>query len=313
MNAAPLIAASTQCRTIRSPVARSTTLWEHLSRVAFATKWWASVLLLTIPFAGFPEAQADSDPAEESREERPARAASASATATVSANPATTPSPAPAAPQTLPMDVFLDRLMAAESGGRADARNPRSTAVGPFQFIEATFLYVARKYFAPEVAALTDGQILALRTDFVFSRRAASAYTRENAAYLTDQNIQATSAHLRLAFLVGPAATAKLLAAKADTPVATLLSPQAVAANPFMARMSVQALVDKAASDISGEKRGTASLGVKGVGQRAAKPDIQIRCNLGLASCRKWVALQRTKAGKTIRSASRSNPNAVVD
>ena len=45
------------------------------------------------------------------------------------------------------LDTFLDRLMIAESGGRLDARNPRSTAVGPYQFIVSTFIDVARRNF----------------------------------------------------------------------------------------------------------------------------------------------------------------------
>src|SRR5690606_6893021 len=35
------------------------------------------------------------------------------------------------------MPKFFDRLMMAESGGRLTARNARSTALGPFQFIES--------------------------------------------------------------------------------------------------------------------------------------------------------------------------------
>jgi hypothetical protein len=34
--------------------------------------------------------------------------------------------------------TFLDRLMHAESAGRDSAANPRSTALGPFQFIKST-------------------------------------------------------------------------------------------------------------------------------------------------------------------------------
>jgi hypothetical protein len=30
-------------------------------------------------------------------------------------------------------EIFLDRMMAAESAGRSDAKNPRSTALGAFQ------------------------------------------------------------------------------------------------------------------------------------------------------------------------------------
>jgi hypothetical protein len=61
-------------------------------------------------------------------------------------------------------EQFLDHLMRAESSGRDTAANPRSTALGAFQFIETTFLAVAREYFAREVAELSDQPLLALRT-----------------------------------------------------------------------------------------------------------------------------------------------------
>src|SRR5262249_58306119 len=44
-------------------------------------------------------------------------------------------------------DSFLDHLMRAESGGRDTAANPRSTALGPYQFIKSTFLDLARRHF----------------------------------------------------------------------------------------------------------------------------------------------------------------------
>ena len=81
-------------------------------------------------------------------------------------------------------EQFLDHLMRAESSGRDIAANPRSTALGAFQFIESTFLAVAREHFAREVAELSDQPLLALRTNRHFARRVAAAYCRENAAYL---------------------------------------------------------------------------------------------------------------------------------
>jgi hypothetical protein len=53
------------------------------------------------------------------------------------------------------MDEFLDRLMAAESGGHLNKKNPHSTALGAFQFIKSTFLFVVHKHFPSEVAGLT--------------------------------------------------------------------------------------------------------------------------------------------------------------
>lgn len=191
------------------------------------------------------------------------------------------------------IDYFLDNLMRAESGGQLDAQNPRSTALGPYQFIESTFLYVVKRYFGSEVTDLTDEQILALRTNFAFSRRAASAYTRENAAYLRDQNLPVTHANLRLAYLVGPSAAVRLLKASLVARVTDFLSAQAIAANPFLAGMSVADLLQKAARDI-GDPFNRVALRTAANGQQSA-PDIEVKCNLGLPSCRKWLALARKR------------------
>lgn len=186
----------------------------------------------------------------------------------------------------LPIQTFLDRLMLAESGGRLDAKNPRSTALGPFQFIEETFLEVARRHFAGEIAGLTDAEILAKRSDPDFARRAALAYTKENAAFLDDQGHAVTSVNLRLAFLIGPTGATRLLAASADTPLSVILGTEAVTANPFMASMTAADLIRKAALDLSGNRR------VTGLPSPEARPGLVVRCNRGLASCRRWIALR---------------------
>ena len=102
------------------------------------------------------------------------------------------------------MNSFLDRLMMAESGGRLEARNPRSTAAGPYQFIERTWLDLARRIFPTETQAMTPLQILALRTDPAFARKGAETYTKDNAKFLKTNGLDATFPRLRLAFLLGP-------------------------------------------------------------------------------------------------------------
>ena len=196
-------------------------------------------------------------------------------------SPADTPEQA-----NLSIETFLDRLMMAESGGRLDAKSPRSTALGPFQFIEATFLEVVRRHFPGEAAGLTDYEILAKRVDADFARRAAIAFTRNNASFLREQGLDVTSVNLRLAFLIGPNGATRLLRADSETPVSAILSSEALAANPFMAPMTAADLVRKAALDVRGNGR------VTGIGDTEAVPGFRIRCNLGLASCRRWVALR---------------------
>ena len=151
----------------------------------------------------------------------------------------------------LAFNTFLDRLMVAESAGRRNAKNPRSTALGPFQFINRTFLAVARRHFSSEIAGLSEKQILGLRTDPKVSRRAAAVYCEESASYLKGKGFQPTFAHLRLAFLLGPADAARIMQAPQQTPVVRVLSPAVIKANPFMRSMSVSDLIAKSIQDVS--------------------------------------------------------------
>ncbi len=220
-----------------------------------------------------------------------------------------------ASPQAFPMEEFLDRLMAAELGGRVDAKNPRSTALGPFQFIESTFLFVVNKYFPSEVASLTNKQVLALRTDMAFSRRAAGAYSNHLISALKNEGLPATTVNVRLAFLVGPAAAVRLLKTRPDLPLKKILSANAIAANPYMSGATIAKLVQKAAADMSvtatrrvaalrDEPAATAvALKSESTALMPAKPPLQIKCEIGLASCRKWIALAGAE-GATTRAPS---------
>ncbi len=209
-----------------------------------------------------------------------------------------------AGPDSGVMAAFLDRLMLVESGGRDDARNPRSTAVGPYQFIESTFRDLARRHFQAETASLAPAQILALRTNRQFARRAAEAFTRDNADILANNALTTTPGNLRLSFLVGPNAAVRVLRAEAATPVITLLGANVVQANPFMAGMAARDLVAWSERSIAGG--GTAGqIGPRLPSQRAlagmtpsgsaARPVAQPNCKLELASCRRWIALATKK------------------
>jgi len=202
-------------------------------------------------------------------------------------------------------DAFLDHLMHAESGGRDGAANPRSTALGPFQFIKSTFLELARRHFGVEVQELSEDEILKLRTNRAFARRCAETYSRENLAFLADQGLQPTFGHLRLAFLLGPFAAARVLQAAPATPVAEVLGPAVIRANPFMARMSASNLIAKTARDV-GERASevdiaaqarVAALQPEPVAAPRSRPvwrglSARHACNAKLASCRKFVEMQ---------------------
>ena len=148
-------------------------------------------------------------------------------------------------------NIFLDRLMQAESNGRNNAKNPLSSALGPFQFIKSTFLEVMRRHFPDDIAHLSERDILALRTDHGFARRAAEAFSRDNLDYLLDKGLQPTFGHLRLAFLLGPSAAARVMQAPPSKPLHQILDGSVIAANPFMRRMTAGDLIARATRDVS--------------------------------------------------------------
>jgi hypothetical protein len=256
-------------------------------------------------------------------------------------------------PQAFPMEEFLDRLMAAESGGQLHTKNPRSTALGPFQFIESTFLVVVNKHFPNEVAGLTERQVLARRTEIVFSRQAARAYANDLISALKMNGLPATTRNVRIAFLVGPSAAVRLLKAPPHKSLKGVLSADAIAANPFMWGATIAKLVRKAAADVSATaatRRGGPSLGEPDITAAALKAEaaggsavtlnsgtavtapalqaepaaaitasirkadtlvdleadppisktgdqaFESKCQIGLASCRRWLALEEQRA-----------------
>lgn len=215
---------------------------------------------------------------------------------------------------TAALELFLDHLMRAESSGRDFAANPRSTALGAFQFIKSTFVAVARQHFAAEVAELSDDGLLGLRTNRHFARRAAAAYSKENAAYLHEQGIRATFAHLRLAFLVGAGGAAKVIKAAPQATVSSVLSDAAIRANPFMKSMTAADLIAKTRRDI-GFRLAVAEAKPSVAGTDEARPEAgraRARCKQGLAACRRFVALQgKSRAPKATAAARKSQGKGV--
>lgn len=214
-------------------------------------------------------------------------------------------------------DTFLDRLMQVESGGRDGAANPRSTALGPFQFIKSTFIDLVQRHFALEADALSEDEVLGLRVNRRFARRAAAIYSLENFEVLSEQGFVPTFGHLRLAFLVGPTAAVRLIRAPSDAPAADILGAAAIKANPFMARMSAAGLVARAERDVSDARHRLLGKAPAARGRPVAsarppartspraidawrvvnepKSTVSATCNRNLASCRRWITLREAR------------------
>jgi hypothetical protein len=139
-----------------------------------------------------------------------------------------------------------------ESGLDVKARNRKSTATGPFQFIERTWLDLVRRHGssfglgdtvnkitvvngAPTVRdpALRK-QILALREDPNISAGMAARYLSEGKERLGKMlNRPASAIEGRIAYIMGPSGAARLISAAEKTPGAAArdILPSAAAAN----------------------------------------------------------------------------------
>ena len=130
------------------------------------------------------------------------------------------------------IDSFVERVIQAESGGRANAKNPNSSATGAGQFIDSTWLQTAKRYFAQQVQGLSDQQILAMRSDVEMNRRMIRAYAAENAQALVRGGQEVTEAALQLAHFLGSGGALKVLKAAPGTKISDIPGMEgAIAAN----------------------------------------------------------------------------------
>jgi hypothetical protein len=114
-------------------------------------------------------------------------------------------------------------------------KNPMSSAQGLHQFIDSTFVGTAKKVF-PELANKSPTEILALRgTKLADGTPIESAleqrFRTDNIASLTNAGIQPTPGNTYLAHFLGAGGARSVLGADPSTPVSSLLSADAIAAN----------------------------------------------------------------------------------
>jgi hypothetical protein len=139
-----------------------------------------------------------------------------------------------------------EKIVRAESGGKADAKNPMSSATGVGQFIESTWIDVMNKHF-PEVVRENPNRqdLLALRTDPDLSRRAVAALREDNQSVLESQGVPVNDTSVYLAHFLGAGKAAKLLKATPNSPVSKLLTEAEIKANERVLRgKSVQDVIN---------------------------------------------------------------------
>lgn len=143
-------------------------------------------------------------------------------------------------------------IAAAESSFRPEARNARSSATGPFQITESTWLELVKRYATgagrgdlanlvtrdgegrPVVSAENRARVMDARQDLDLSARLTAKLCDENRAGLARRLGRSPSeSEVRLAHFLGLGGATKLIQAAADTPDVSVkaLLPKAFAHN----------------------------------------------------------------------------------
>jgi Zn-finger nucleic acid-binding protein len=140
----------------------------------------------------------------------------------------------------IPEQAFNARLYGDESGGRAFAKNPRSSATGLGQFIDSTWANQMRRNFPRETENLSDQEVVQKypKTDRQLQTVAMRSYRNENAAALADRGLPVNASTLAMAHKLGAGGAARVLTADPNTPMSSILGEEASAANPGWARQT---------------------------------------------------------------------------
>lgn len=127
---------------------------------------------------------------------------------------------------------YFSAIKSAESGGNPNAKNPRSSATGLYQFTDGTWDAVAKAH--PQLGLTPDG-----RRDPDQQERAIRAFTADNAKILAGSGIEPTGGNLYAAHFLGAGGARSVLSQPDNASVAAIVGPGVVKANPFLARMTV--------------------------------------------------------------------------
>ncbi len=142
-------------------------------------------------------------------------------------------------------------MIQAESGGDPTARNSKSSASGPGQFIDDTWLSTVKAHRPDLAAGKSDDELLALKNDpalasqpqnIALAKDMTGAYASDNQAFLKQKGLPVTPGTTYLAHFAGPQGAASVLQADPNALASDILGAKVLAANPFLKGMTAQGL-----------------------------------------------------------------------
>jgi hypothetical protein len=148
--------------------------------------------------------------------------------------------------------ALADLIITAESNGNVRDKNKKSSATGPAQFLDDTWLEMISAYRPALATGHSQKEILALRRDPDLSREMTTRFMQRNAKILRKRNLPVTPGTLYLTHFAGVAGAVALLSGPDREHAATIMAKadasghltraKIVAANPFLAEFTVAEL-----------------------------------------------------------------------
>lgn len=135
----------------------------------------------------------------------------------------------------LPTDISAIAKMI--RGHEGMGKNPRSSALGPYQMIDSTFVDYFRKMYPEQAQGKSNGEILSIRRSpagATISEQIGPQIVRDNARLIEKRGFEPNARNIYLAHFFGPETAVKVLSASPMTPIERIVGQEVVAANPFL-------------------------------------------------------------------------------
>jgi hypothetical protein len=160
------------------------------------------------------------------------------------------------------VSALVERIISVESNGDPSVKNGRSSAMGPGQFLDETWLDLIRAYRPDLITSHTTSETLDLRREPKLTREIMMRLVERNVALLRKRRLPVTAGTVYLAHFAGPAGVVAILSAPDNLDAALVIAnadstgrtkrERLVKANPFLEHFTAADLKDWAERKMHG-------------------------------------------------------------
>jgi hypothetical protein len=154
------------------------------------------------------------------------------------------------------IETVVEQIIKIELNGHVNAKNKRSSAMGPAQFLKETWLELIRTHRPDLAVGHSEGETLELRQNAEVAREITARFTEQNAEMLKERGLLVTPGTLYLAHFAGGAGAVAILSAQENADAASVMAradatgrttrQEIVKANPFLENFTIADLKSRA-------------------------------------------------------------------